>query len=90
MKTPAEHRCRRLRERLSRYIDGEVTAAERRSIAAHLRRCPCCQSTAEGLRHTVEACREVGAARLPRDVKRRARARITSLLAAEPARTGRT
>jgi anti-sigma factor RsiW len=90
MKTPAGQRCRRLRQRLSRYIDGEVTAAERRSIAAHLRHCPCCQLMAEGLRHTVKACREAGAARLPTDVNRRARARISSLLAAEPARTRRT
>jgi len=90
MKTSAGQRCRRLRERLSRFVDGEVTAAERRAIATHLGHCPCCQATAEGLRHTVEACREAGAARLPAAVKSRARARITSLLAAEQVRSRRT
>jgi len=83
MTSPARQRCLRLRERLSRYIDGDLSAAERRSVAAHLRRCPCCQTMADGLRHTVDLCHEAGAASLPADVKRRARARITSLLAEE-------
>ena len=81
MKALAEDRCRRLLEQLSRYIDDELTATERRAVAAHLRRCPCCQTMADSLKHTVEVCRKAGGARLPSDVTSRARARITTLLA---------
>ena len=83
MKSLAGQRCLRLRERLSRYIDGDLSPSERRAVAAHLRRCPCCQTMADGLRHTVELCHKAGTASLPADVKRRARARITTLLAEE-------
>jgi anti-sigma factor RsiW len=81
MTTPPRDRCRRLRERVSRYLDGELPPAERRAVAAHLRRCPCCRTMADGLRHTVELCREAGTARLPSEVSRRARARVSMLLA---------
>jgi anti-sigma factor RsiW len=86
MKVLPETRCRRLLEQLSRYIDGELTATERRAVAGHLRRCPCCQTMADSLKHTVELCRKAGGARLPSDVKSRARARITTLLASGPVR----
>ncbi|HOQ59989.1 MAG TPA: zf-HC2 domain-containing protein [Vicinamibacterales bacterium] len=88
MKTAAERQCRRLLEQLSRYIDGDLTAVERKAVAAHLRRCPCCRTMADSLKHTVELCHEAGAARLPADVTRRARARIASLLASD--RSGRS
>jgi len=90
MKSVAENRCRRLLEQLSRYIDDELTATERRAVAAHLRRCPCCQTMADSLKHTVEVCQKAGGARLPSDVKARARARITTLLASGPAPRPRT
>jgi anti-sigma factor RsiW len=90
MKTPASDRCRSLLEQLSKYIDDDLTSAERRSLAAHLRRCPCCQNLADSLQHTVEACRRAGAARLPSDVRVRAKARVTTLLASGPARRART
>jgi anti-sigma factor RsiW len=81
MTARAGDRCRRLRERVSRFIDGELPPAERRTLAAHLRRCPGCRTMADGLRHTVELCREAGSVRLPSDVSRRARARVSTLLA---------
>lgn len=81
MTTQPSDRCRTLLEQLSRYIDGDLTPVERRSMSAHLRRCPCCQTMADSLEHTVEACRKAGAARLPADVRDRARARIATLLA---------
>ena len=87
MTSPARQRCLRLRERLSSYIDGDLSPSERRSVAAHLRRCPCCRTMADGLRHTVDLCHKAGTASLPADVKRRARARITSLLAEEASAT---
>jgi anti-sigma factor RsiW len=90
MTTPASDRCRALLEKLSRYIDDELTPAQRRSLTAHLRRCPCCQTMADSLKHTVEACRRAGTARLPADVRMRARARIATMLATGPAQRRRT
>ncbi len=74
-----EH-CRELLEQLSLYIDGDLNARERRSIMAHLRRCPCCEDFAESLRRTVLVCQQAGQRQLPRDVRARARARIAELL----------
>ncbi|MGE5198870.1 MAG: anti-sigma factor family protein [Rhodospirillaceae bacterium] len=90
MKTTASDRCRALLEQLSRYIDDELTPAQRRTLSAHLRRCPCCQSMADSLRHTVETCRKAGTARLPADVRVRARARIATLLHSETSPRPRT
>ena len=78
---PHDHsRCRGLLERLSRYVDGDLTPGERRSLMAHLRKCPCCEAFAGSLRRTVEACHEAGRRRLPADVRARAQARIAELL----------
>jgi anti-sigma factor RsiW len=90
MKAMAENRCRRLLEQVSRYIDDELTAAERRAVASHLRQCPCCQTMADSLKHTVDVCRKAGGARLPADVKLRARERIATLLASGPVSRPRT
>jgi anti-sigma factor RsiW len=90
MKRTASDRCRSLLEQLSKYIDGDLTPAQRRALAAHLRRCPCCQTMADSLKHTVDTCRKAGAARLPADVRLRARARIATLLASGPASRART
>jgi anti-sigma factor RsiW len=90
MKAPGPDRCRALLEQLSRYIDGELTPAQRRSLTAHLRRCPCCQTMADSLKHTVETCRKAGTARLPADVRTRARARIATLLSSGAAQRPRT
>ncbi len=90
MNTTPSDRCRALLEQLSRYIDDDLAPAERRVLAAHLRRCPCCQTMADSLKHTVEACRKAGATRLPADVRVRARARIATLLASGAATRHRT
>ncbi len=90
MKTPPSDRCRALLEQLSKYIDDDLSPAERRALTAHLRRCPCCQTMADSLKHTVDACRKAGTARLPADVRVRARARIATLLAAGSAARART
>jgi len=77
-------RCRKLLEQVSRYLDGDLTPAERRAVAKHLENCPCCQQMADSLKHTVEACHKAGVTRLPADVRSRAKARITTLLASGP------
>jgi anti-sigma factor RsiW len=90
MRTPASDRCRSLLEQLSKYIDDELTPAQRRSLTSHLQRCPCCQTMADSLKHTVDTCRKAGTARLPADVRVRARARIATLLASGSAARPRT
>jgi anti-sigma factor RsiW len=90
MNTTPTDRCRALLEQLSRYIDDDLAPAERRALTAHLRRCPCCQTMADSLKHTVDACRRAGTARLPADVRVRARARIATLLASGGAARRRT
>ncbi len=69
MNTTPSDRCRALLEQLSRYIDDDLSPAERRALTAHLRRCPCCQTMADSLKHTVDACRKAGTTRLPADVR---------------------
>lgn len=77
-------KCRELLEQLSRYVDGDLTGRERRAVVTHMKTCPCCQTMAESLQQTVEVCRKAGSARLPADVRARARARIATLLASGP------
>jgi len=74
-------RCRQLMERLSRYVDGDLGGVERRSLVAHLRRCPCCDIVAKGLKHTVSLCRDASSTRLPPAVRAKAKARVAALLA---------
>jgi hypothetical protein len=45
---------------------------------------------ADSLKHTVDVCRKAGGARLPADVKLRARERIATLLASGPVSRPRT
>jgi anti-sigma factor RsiW len=90
MNTTPSDRCRALLEQLSKYIDDDLAPAERRALTAHLRRCPCCRTMADSLKHTVEACRKAGTTRLPADVRVRARARIATLLASGSAARSRT
>ena len=77
-------RCRELVERLSRFIDGDLTPGQRRTVLAHLRRCPCCDDFVGSLRRTVRLCHEAGGVRPPAAVRARARARIRRLLRHAP------
>jgi anti-sigma factor RsiW len=88
MRLPAnhDHRCVDFLERMSRYLDDELAAADRRVIEQHLRECPCCGDVLESLRHTVAICHEEGRPDLPPDVRKRARARVSELLRQAPPR----
>jgi anti-sigma factor RsiW len=81
-RNPSGHeRCQDLLERLSRYIDGELSPADRSSVEQHLRDCPCCEKILHGLEHTVDLCREQGRPELPPDVRARALQRVQQLMA---------
>jgi len=74
-------------ERLAAYLDGEADADTCASIEAHCRSCSACADVVDGLRRTTGLCREVGAQPLPEEVRVRARAAVTRLLAG--AKSGR-
>lgn len=77
--------CQSFMERLSSYVDGELHASSRRSLEAHLARCPCCEELAESLKRTVHVCHELGSGRLPRSVRSQMRARVVALLSSSQA-----
>jgi anti-sigma factor RsiW len=72
-------RCRALVLELSRYLDGDLTPARRRTIERHIKTCGCCGTMAARLRMTVTACRAEGKNRPPRAVMSRAAKRIRLL-----------
>lgn len=74
------HRCREFLERLSRYLDDDLSQADRHLVEKHLADCPCCEDVLESLRQTVALCHEKGQPALPRDVRARARQRVRELL----------
>jgi anti-sigma factor RsiW len=74
-------RCRALLLEVSRYLDGDLPRARRRTIERHIKTCGCCGTIAARLRMTVTACRAEGKKRPPRDVMTRAAKRIRMLVA---------
>jgi anti-sigma factor ChrR (cupin superfamily) len=73
-------RCRKLLRELSRYLDGELTPARRRTVEQHVAACKCCGNMAARLRKTIAACRVEGGRRPPSDVIARAADRIRALI----------
>lgn len=73
-------RCLALLGQLSRYIDNELKARQRRAIQTHCRDCARCRRMIAGLRRTVTAYRRMGSAPMPTSVRARARARVARLL----------
>jgi anti-sigma factor RsiW len=75
-----DQRCQEFLERLSMFLDDELSTADRQTIEHHLRDCPCCEDVLESLRHTVAVCHEEGRPDLPPAVRQRAQARVAELL----------
>ena len=76
-------RCLALLNRLSRYIDDELTPRQRRAIDAHCRDCARCKRMVAGLQRTVSLYR-AGPFTMPKRTRARARARIARLLDGKP------
>lgn len=74
-------RCRTLLLQLSRYLDGELTSARRRTIERHLDACPCCGPAASRLLRTIAVCHVAGQRQPPRWVMSRAAKRARRLIA---------
>jgi anti-sigma factor RsiW len=81
--------CRRRLMELSRYLEGELSPARRRTIEQHIDDCACCARMARRMRQTVAACRAEGRRRLPRAVLAQAAAQIRALVAKAPPRRRR-
>jgi anti-sigma factor RsiW len=79
-------RCRRLLLELSRYLDGDLTPARRRTVDRHINACACCGTMAARLRRTVAACRAEERRQPPRAVMSRAAKRVRALIAREARR----
>ena len=73
--------CDMSAERVSAFLDGDLSAAECRKMAAHARTCAHCKRLATALRETVGECQTVGTAPLPPGLRKRALARVRLLLA---------
>jgi anti-sigma factor RsiW len=54
--------CRETRDRLSDYLDDELSARTRTRIRRHLSRCKRCQALLESLTRTLEQLRSLGSA----------------------------
>jgi predicted anti-sigma-YlaC factor YlaD len=52
--------CRETRDRLSDYLDGDLSARARARIVRHLARCKHCRALLESLTHTLEQLRSLG------------------------------
>jgi len=72
--------CLALLDRLSRYIDNELTSRQRRTIDVHCRDCTRCQRMIAGLQRTVALCQSEGDKTMSPRLRARARARIARLL----------
>ena len=63
--------CRDTINRLMDYVDGRLTASERRALEAHLIACVRCREFLESYRKTPEIFKRATAAHLPKATARR-------------------
>jgi anti-sigma factor RsiW len=52
--------CRETRDRLSDYLDGDLSARTRSRVSRHLARCKHCQALLQSLTRTLEQLRSLG------------------------------
>lgn len=79
--TRATTHDRRLLERLSAYLDGDLPANECDAIARHAKTCRSCAAMLSDLKRTTGLCRHAASQPLPAAVRRRARLKIRELIA---------
>ncbi len=63
--------CERWRELLSRFVFGDLRAAQRRRMQRHLETCPACARDLELYRNTVEVARQLPDAEVPPELAKR-------------------
>ncbi|MEI6244449.1 MAG: zf-HC2 domain-containing protein [Acidobacteriota bacterium] len=72
--------CDMLIERLSAFLDGDLSAVECARISRHASTCPRCTTLTAELRSTVGLCQRAASTPLPPALRARARASIKRLL----------
>lgn len=72
--------CDMLIERLSAFLDGDLSTAECARVSRHAMTCPRCTRLTAELRSTVGLCQRAASTPLPPALRRRARASIQRLL----------
>lgn len=73
-----EKRCRTIEDRLSAYLDGELSARDRAEVEEHLRACRRCGSTLEDLRSVIRSVRSVPAPAVPAGLQDRLLDRVAA------------
>lgn len=72
--------CRELFERLSEYVDGELSQELCEEIRRHMEGCEPCVAFAKTLKTTAEMCRRLPSRPIPADVAAELRALLASHL----------
>jgi anti-sigma factor RsiW len=68
--------CERVRQLLSPYLDGELSAAERRAVAAHIEQCRACAALVADFQRIGRTIAEAGAEPAPSSLALRVRASL--------------
>jgi anti-sigma factor (TIGR02949 family) len=79
--------CERVRELLSPYLDGELSAEERRQVAAHLEECRSCSAQLSDFRRVGQTLAEAGREPAPMALTARVRGNLARAAHAEPTPT---
>jgi anti-sigma factor RsiW len=79
--------CERARELLSPYLDGELSAEERRAVAAHIERCRACAAEAADFQRIGRSIAEGGREPAPKALALRVRASLARAVEAEKVQT---
>jgi anti-sigma factor RsiW len=80
MKSRATGECRILLERLSAFLDGDLSARACTAIERHSRTCRRCAAAIDDLRRTTGLCRRAATVPLPDAIRRRAQARLRTVI----------
>src|SRR6476646_7025628 len=68
--------CERARELLSPYVDGELSAEERRAVAAHIQGCRTCEAQVADFHRVGRTLAETGRESMPKALALRLRANL--------------
>ena len=78
----SQARCLKVLERLSAYVDGELSSDVCREVRKHLGACPKCEEFLDSLRQTVTLCRSAPSQPLSTQAKARIRREILEAVGA--------
>jgi anti-sigma factor (TIGR02949 family) len=76
-------RCKKAMAQFSAYLDGHLTAAERKAVRAHLTGCARCRAELDALDHTAYAVADLPRRRAPSDLRDRVMAKLEGVTPAE-------